>query len=552
MYSAPDVVRLDVDQAEKELPGLKNHFAPAVWLGTQAMMSLYISENQDGSLLDEKNLVWQATNLTYGKWDYLTKEMDYLVPDSVKIHNASLYAHLYYSLETAASNVMKSNQLNGITIYKRQQLTRYMPKIVNKKKKLVGMDLDSIKKEQENEENSSEFKYDLEGKYGTYWWPNISISIINTMDAIPNNLPGIYLNEGRFTPDRKYYLPFVYFNEFWLMRDDLVEINSTTHKLNLTLGFQPITWTKYQLTKQFGESFKIQENYMDVSVKESDSIKKMFLKTNPYLLVITMTVSLLHSIFDFLAFKNDIQFWRQKKDMEGMSFRSLGLNLIFQIVIFFYLLDNNTSYMILVSTGLGLLIEIWKLKRMATIDIDFNKFPFIHIKDKSPKSELSSKTHEYDAIAFKYLGYILYPCLLGYSIYSLLYETHKSWYSYILGTIVGFIYAFGFISMTPQLYINYKLKSVAHMPWRTFIYKALNTFIDDMFAFIIEMPTLHRIACLRDDVIFFIYLYQKWIYPEDKTRANEYGQVGNTDDNNNDNNDDNDDNKESIESKKQK
>lgn len=37
-------------------------------------------------------------------------------------------------------------------------------------------------------------------------------------------------------------------------------------------------------------------------------------------------------------------------------------------------------------------------------------------------------------------------------------------------------------------------------------YKALNTFIDDLFAFIIKMPTMHRLACFRDDVIFFIYL----------------------------------------------
>ena len=39
--------------------------------------------------------------------------------------------------------------------------------------------------------------------------------------------------------------------------------------------------------------------------------------------------------------------------------------------------------------------------------------------------------------------------------------------------------------MTPQLFINYKLKSVAHLPWRMMTYKALNTFIDDIFAFII-------------------------------------------------------------------
>ena len=57
------------------------------------------------------------------------------------------------------------------------------------------------------------------------------------------------------------------------------------------------------------------------------------------------------------------------------------------------------------------------------------------------------------------------------------------------------------------------------------MYKALNTFIDDLFAFIIKMPMAHRLSCLRDDFIFLIYLYQRWLYGTDKTRANEYGQV---------------------------
>ncbi len=37
------------------------------------------------------------------------------------------------------------------------------------------------------------------------------------------------------------------------------------------------------------------------------------------------------------------------------------------------------------------------------------------------------------------------------------------------------------------------------------------------------MPTLHRLACLRDDVIFVIFLYQRWLYPVDKARVNEFG-----------------------------
>ena len=54
--------------------------------------------------------------------------------------------------------------------------------------------------------------------------------------------------------------------------------------------------------------------------------------------------------------------------------------------------------------------------------------------------------------------------------------------------------------MCPQLFINYKLKSVAHMPWRQMTYKFLNTIIDDLFAFVIKMPLLHRLSVFRDGI----------------------------------------------------
>ena len=38
------------------------------------------------------------------------------------------------------------------------------------------------------------------------------------------------------------------------------------------------------------------------------------------------------------------------------------------------------------------------------------------------------------------------------------------------------------------------------------------------------MPIMHRLACLRDDVIFFIFLYQRYKYRTDYTRVNEFGQ----------------------------
>jgi hypothetical protein len=93
----------------------------------------------------------------------------------------------------------------------------------------------------------------------------------------------------------------------------------------------------------------------------------------------------------------------------------------------------------------------------------------------------------------------------------------------LVRTQVGAVYAFGFIMMCPQLYINYRLKSVAHMPWRQMTYKFLNTIIDDLFAFVIKMPLLHRLSVFRDDLIFVIYLYQRWVYRVDMKRVNEFG-----------------------------
>jgi hypothetical protein len=49
--------------------------------------------------------------------------------------------------------------------------------------------------------------------------------------------------------------------------------------------------------------------------------------------------------------------------------------------------------------------------------------------------------------------------------------------------------------------------------------------VDDVFAFIIKMPLLHKVMTLRDDVVFLGFLYQAYIYRVDKSRPNEYGIV---------------------------
>ena len=46
--------------------------------------------------------------------------------------------------------------------------------------------------------------------------------------------------------------------------------------------------------------------------QDQDSVKEAFLETNIYLLALTFVISIVHSVFEFLAFKNDIQFWNNR------------------------------------------------------------------------------------------------------------------------------------------------------------------------------------------------------------------------------------------------
>ena len=270
------------------------------------------------------------------------------------------------------------------------------------------------------------------------------------------------------------------------------------------------------MISQFTQSQNVGKDFGLHSEGELDLMKKMFLETNPYFLALTMIVSFVHMIFEMLAFRSEIQFWKGRESLKGLSTNLLLYNFIASIVIFLYLLDTKeTSWAIWLPMGIGILIDLWKITKGYDISL-LTTWPFIRIKGKEAHKE--GETNKLDNLAVKYLAYILIPLMICYSFYSLYAYNYKSWYSWVIGTLASLIYTGGFIMMTPQLYINYKLKSVAHMPWKVLTYRALNTFIDDMFAFIISMPTMHRLACFRDDIIFIVYLYQKWIYKVDPNR----------------------------------
>ncbi|KAH7037012.1 cleft lip and palate transmembrane protein 1-domain-containing protein [Linnemannia elongata] len=511
---------------------------------TKADLFVYVSEDYEFNNFEDKNsLVWRSDDIELGDWTE-DRVVDLSIKPSKHVqNNGTLYAHIYFAKkDTPLSPTSEDFSLDN-RVYTRKPLTRYFKKKREfKVKKLVGGKQDV---EPEPEKPVEEPTVPEGGStIVSYWHQNLTIAVLADRTvipyaALPPELKPMYQLESTGKHDQHgngFVLPVVYINDFWQLKEHMTAINETVKELPLRINFYPISYMKLQMYSSLDIGMSKQSGMMGGTGGELDEVKRMLIETNPYLLALTVIVSCLHSAFEMLAFKNDIAFWKDKKGTAGLSVRSIFLDIAQQIIVFLYLMDNNTetSYMILIGQAVGLAIELWKVKKALKVDIvpaTTGMLPWrLHFNTSEPLTDLEEKTKEYDEEAFKYLTYAAFPLLGCYAIYSVMYEEHKSWYSFVVGTLVGFVYTFGFIKMTPQLFINYKLKSVAHMPFRTMMYKSLNTFIDDLFSFIIKMPMLHRLACLRDDVVFFIYLYQRWIYRTDHSRANEFGQVGGEED----------------------
>lgn len=324
------------------------------------------------------------------------------------------------------------------------------------------------------------------------------------------------------------YLPILAANPVRPLRERYHALNSSSTLLPLHIRIAPVSIGTWQLMSTLDSSLTMQRN-MGANDKDTDDVIRLVAETPMWLLGLTFFVSAVHLLFDMLAIKSDISFWSQSKSMRGISIRSLGIDLVSQFIVTLYLYAEGASLLVLIPQSLSALLVVWKLLLASGIvwrwqSLAFNGrisivLPVYDAALAATASELG--TNKFDAEALRYLSLILGPLLIGFVMYQFIFVMHASWGSFLLTTAVSMVYSCGFALMTPQLFINYKLKSVAHLPWAVLGYRFFNTVIDDLFAFIIKMPTMARVAVFRDDIVFVAYMFQRWHYPVDKSRPAE-------------------------------
>ncbi|XP_072250706.1 lipid scramblase CLPTM1L-like isoform X1 [Leuresthes tenuis] len=346
----------------------------------------------------------------------------------------------------------------------------------------------------------------------SHWRPHLSITMMSEDFSFNKaGLPSDVRRYMRVSQESRQmiYLPLLLVNEVSFRVRDLVEINSSTVQLPLTVSYEGISLRRFRFwvhlhdivysLRQFGFT---EENI--------DEIKETLVDSNLYLLVLTALITALQLICEFLALKNDISSWRKKKNMTGMSRKSVLWRCLSTLLIFLHLLEE-TSLLVLLPVGLGACVEVWKVFKV--FNIQFSKKLQINKLDEEER-----KTVEYDTQASRYLSYLVFPLCISGAVFSLAYLRQKSYYSWLINTLVTGVYAFGFLSMVPQLFINHKLKSVSHLQGTVLMYRGVNTLISDLctcasfFSSSFSFSSSHQLSCFRDEILFFLYLYQRRRY----------------------------------------
>ena len=505
----------------QNLPSVNNIFTNE----TKFDINFYLSDYDAYRLLKNKKPIYSILDRKYCYFgeDIVNEtiyniqlNITYNITKLLKLKNLKnagiyLFSELKLKNESEYNNQIQKLKVDPREYYKSQNILKYISDL---KKLLLNSQIDENMSPIETEATKSEKSTNTLS--GLYYKPTFTFyfvkqnqkeNILNFQKLYMMKFP-VHVNLNQMN-----YFPLNVLTDFWTLNSELLPINKTemfNFTINLNYG--------YIRSYFFNQMLNIQINNKVMSSYGIDGVQDMLvelLKNNsiPYLILL-MTVNILHTIFSGFGFKEDISYYNNLEKLDGVYTKYIFLNIFSVFISFLYNIVQGANFLVIFEVFVGFIIEIWKLKMIY--NISFNKFfPFIHF-DYKIKYEIKEAESYQDFAVSMMIKFLLIPIGIIYLIYRLYYYKSSSIFMFIIEYIFFLLNIFGFILLTPQIYLNYKLQSVEHLPLKAFIFKFLNTIIDDLFAFAVKTPTLYRIFCFKDDVIFVVYLYQMWIYRHNK------------------------------------
>lgn len=242
-------------------------------------------------------------------------DTSFIMPKEVQ-HNGTLWGHFYIGLAGKELDPSAKRYDPSLAYHFTRPLTQYLPKKKVVKTKNLLSAVNATEEEVIEEVPSGPM-------INSFYHPNFTMSFVPDTGVMmyPNLHPAVkqYVHlettgARDATGKNGWYYPVLFVNTFWQLRSHMMELNSTVTEVpfHVDLGTQA-NWL-FSIISSIDEGNK--QNQKQVASggpvpaggdgSEFEMFKEILLDSNVYLLMTTAFVSVLHMIFEMLAFKSDI------------------------------------------------------------------------------------------------------------------------------------------------------------------------------------------------------------------------------------------------------
>jgi len=161
------------------------------------------------------------------------------------------------------------------------------------------------------------------------------------------------------------YEPIVFVDDSSLQGSSHREMSSNTSKEDPTMHITFVPTSPPVLFVRI-----VLERVIDIlkgvlSESELDSMKHMVSEENFKRYLWTMLITFSHVILEYLAFQDEWSFFVGRKSYKGYSISAMAFSIVNSVVIFMYLLDNDTSMLVLLGVGKDICWSAWKLCKVT-------------------------------------------------------------------------------------------------------------------------------------------------------------------------------------------
>ena len=266
------------------------------------------------SYFPSESLIVEENDFRLGNYsDNRVIDTTFPVPKEAQ-HNGTLWAHFYVALHGHEIDPSSPKYSVKTAYYFFRPLNHVLAKkkVVKTRNLLGGGDEEDDVPEQPKG-----------AVFASYYHPNFTMSFIpdSGTQSFPKMHPAVrqYVNleatgARDATGQNGWYYPILYMNTFWQLRDHMTELNSTVKRLPIHIDLNNQANWKMAIYASIDESVKT--NARNVANggpvpaggdgSEFEEFKRILIDTNVYLLSTTFVVTILHTIFEMLAFKNDV------------------------------------------------------------------------------------------------------------------------------------------------------------------------------------------------------------------------------------------------------